>query len=139
MARRAKTPKPDLEGPILADCLKYLNKVDGIWAWRRSVGAARIGGRWIRYGQPGMSDINGIISVPTMVTPAGEIGVREEMVGVRLEVEVKTPVNEPTPKQAAWLAAIGHHGGVALWCVSEEELDYKLRKAFKDRGWSWPK
>ena len=128
MARRAKTPKPDLEGPILADCLKYLNSVDGIWAWRRSVGAARIGGRWIRYGQPGMADINGIISVT----------IADELVGVRLEVEVKTPVNEPTPKQAAWLAAIGHHGGVALWCISAEELDYKLKKKFIIRGWPWP-
>ena len=121
----AKT-KPDLEGPVLADCLKYLNKVDGIWAWRRSVGAARVGGRWIRYGQPGMSDIEGIIFLP---------GVD---IGVHLEVEVKAPGNTPTPKQAAWLAAILHHGGVAAWCISAEELEDKLRQAFTRRGWAWP-
>ena len=128
MARRTKTSSSKLEGPILADCLKYLNKVDGIWAWRRTVGAAMVGGRWITYGQPGMADVNGIISVP----------LADDLVGVRLEVEVKTPGNTPTPKQAAWLAAILHHGGVALWCDSKEALDYKLRKIFRDRGWTWP-
>ena len=136
MAKRlSKKPKPDLEGPVLADCLKYLNKVDGIWAWRRSVGAARVGGRWITYGQPGQADITGIVSVPLGLT---SVPVADELVGVRLEVEVKAPGNVPTPKQAAWLAATLHHGGVALWCASETELDYKLRKAFSDRGWPWP-
>ena len=126
MAKRLAKPKPDLESKILADCLKYLNKVDGIWAWRRSVGAARIGRRWISYGQPGMSDIEGIIFLPGLD------------IGVHLEVETKERRNTPTPKQAAWLAAILHHGGVAMWCVSAIELDYKLRKAFSDRGWTWP-
>ena len=128
MPKRLAKPKPELEGPILADCLKYLNKVDGIWAWRRNVGAAKLGGRWIRYGQSGMADISGIISVT----------IADDLVGVRLEVEVKAPGNTPTPKQAAWLAATLHHGGVALWCDSKEALDYKLRKAFNDRGWTWP-
>ena len=131
-------PKPDLEGTVLADCLKYLNKVDGIWAWRRSVGAARIGGRWMRYGQPGQADIQGIISVPLIVSPETGMGEREDTVGVHLEVEVKKRGEEPTPKQRAWLLAILHHGGVALWCTSDAELDYKLRKIFTDRGWSWP-
>ena len=128
MPKRVAKPKPDLEGPVLADCLKYLNKVDGIWAWRRNVGAAKLGGRWIRYGQSGMADISGIISVP----------IADDLVGVRLEVETKAPGNTPTPKQAAWLAATLHHGGVALWCDSKEALDSKLRKAFTDRGWAWP-
>ena len=124
-------PKPDLESKVLADCLKYLNKVDGIWAWRRSVGAARIGGRWVSYGQPGMADVTGILSVPIGDWDA-------DLVGVRLEVEVKAQGNTPTPKQRAWLAATLHHGGVALWCDSKEALDYKLRKVFTDRGWAWP-
>ena len=124
MPKRLAKPKPDLESKILADCLKYLNKVEGIWAWRRSVGAARVGGRWVSYGQPGMSDIEGIIFLPGLD------------IGVHLEVETKQRGNKPTPKQAAWLAAIGYHGGVALWCTSKTELDYKLRKVFRDRGWA---
>ena len=119
--------KPPREANVLADCLRYLNKVDGIWAWRRSVGAAMTRGGWITYGQPGMSDIEGIVSVPGT-----------NLVGVHLEVETKKTGEKPTPKQAAWLLAILHHGGVALWCTSAAELDYKLRKIFIDRGWSWP-
>ena len=130
--------KPPRESNVLADCLRYLNKVDGIWAWRRSVGAARTRGRWITYGQPGMSDIQGVLSVPLIILPETGMGERKDTVGVHLEVEVKQRGEEPTPKQAAWLLAILLHGGVALWCASDAELDYKLRKIFTDRGWSWP-
>ena len=88
--------------------------------------------RWIRFGTPGQSDIEGIIAVPLQ-------GV-EELVGVHFELEVKKPGggNLPTPKQRAYLAAIHMHGGIALSAYSLPELQEKLRQSFLRRAWPWP-
>ena len=57
---KLKTP---LEREVLEELLKWLNKQDGIWAWRRNVGLMKFDGRFLRYGQKGMSDIEGLITI----------------------------------------------------------------------------
>lgn len=123
MPRKPKTPTTPLERAVLKDCLKWLNSQPHIWAWRRNVAATLIHGRYLRFGQPGMSDIEGIILVDGR--------------GIHLEVEVKREGETPTGNQRAWLAAIAGHGGVALWAHSVAMLEYKLRHGFKRRGWKW--
>ena len=108
------------EAEVLVAVLKRLNKYGNIWAWRRGVGAHQVGGRWVRYGQPGQADIEGIITAEA---------------GVHLEVEVKAPGKKPTPKQLAWLAACASSGAVALWVDSVEMLEDLLAVEFRRRGW----
>ena len=135
--RPKATSTPPRERNVKDDCLVWLNKQDGIWAWRRNVGVMakldRFGRtRWIRFGTPGQSDIEGIVAVPL-------VGSIEEIVGVHLELEVKKPGGKPpTPKQRAYLAAIHMHGGIALSAYSLAELQAKLQQAFERRGWPWP-
>ena len=122
------TPKKR-ENEVLPELLKWLNKTGFIWAWRRSVGVQRIGGRWIRYGQKGQSDIEGVVMIP---------GGDQWPVAIHLEVEAKAPGNKPTPEQAAWLAAQATAGSVAVWADSVPVLEEKLRQHFRHRGWPWP-
>ena len=90
-------------------------------------------GRYIRYGQEGMVDVEGVVTV--VITDPLRLEVE---VGIRLEVEVKREGNVPTPKQAAWLAAHAGHGSIACWTDSVVMLEHKLRGAFAKRGFDWP-
>ena len=126
MASRETTPLEVEE--VMPACLKWLNAQPHIWAWRRNVVAHKIGGRWVHAGQAGQSDIEGIVTVEFEYFTAG----------LHLEVEVKRLRKEPTPHQAAWLAATGSHGAIALYADSVEMLEEKLRAAFTRRRLEWP-
>ena len=117
-----------LEAEVLADCMKRLNKYPHIWAWRRTVATTNVGGRWIRVGQKGMVDVEGIVTVEMEHFTAG----------IRLEVEIKRLGKKPTDDQAAWLAATGSHGAIAFYADSVEMLEEKLRAAFTRRRLEWP-
>ena len=125
------------EAEVLGAVLKRLNKYPNIWAWRRGVGAHQVGGRWVRYGQPGQADIEGIILMDLPERQGSEdIDADTQEVGVHLEVEVKAPGKKPTPKQIAWLAACASSGAVALWVDSVKMLEDLLAVEFRRRGWS---
>ena len=113
---------------VMPACIKWLNAQPHIWAWRRNVVVRKIGGRWVRSGQKGMVDVNGIVTVEMEHFTAG----------IRLEVEIKRLGGKPTPHQAAWLAATGSHGAIALYADSVEMLEEKLRAAFTRRRLEWP-
>ena len=68
----ASEPKEQQIQSVILDVLKRHPKV--AWAHRMNVGATKIGGRFIRFGLPGMCDITGQLKD-----------------GRRLEVEVKRP------------------------------------------------
>lgn len=119
-------PKPRLESEVQKDILKWLNDLPHVWAWRRNIGAFQIRGQWVRFGQKGMADIEGIITIPG----------RE--LGLHLEVETKRPGNKPTPDQRAWLAACATSGAIAVWADSVPVLEEKLKQAFRRFDLEWP-
>lgn len=110
--------------------IKWLNSLPGVWAWRRNVGVMKIGKRWIRFGQEGQADVEGIIliTLPGVADP----------IGVHLEVECKAKGKTPTDKQGAYLTAARTYGAVALWADSVAMLKYKMRREYQQRGWEWP-
>lgn len=57
--RKRKTPKANLEGPVVRECLKFLRAHPAvIHAERRNTGALRIeGGGFVRFGFKGAADI----------------------------------------------------------------------------------
>jgi hypothetical protein len=65
------------EGAVLAGCLRYL-EIRGIYHWRNSTGAVRIGpGRFMRFGKVGSSDILGVLpggKIHSPCWPQGEHG-----------------------------------------------------------------
>lgn len=88
-------------------------------AWRRNTGAhsaeytTKAGvkkRRFVRYSEPGQSDVWGILSD-----------------GRHLEVEVKRPGDKPTEAQFLWLTTVVAAGGVGIWCDSPEMLIEKLK------------
>lgn len=58
--RRRKTPKKDLETPVVKECLVWLNR-QGYYCERRNTGAVKFGEAFVRYGTPGGADIFAVI------------------------------------------------------------------------------
>jgi hypothetical protein len=106
--------------------LQWLNIVPECKVWRQNVGGMeylKADGRKgiVRFGQPGMADLTGIIC------------------GVRLEVEIKRPGQVPRPDQESWLNFIRGMGGIAFWCDSLGSCVVQLRLEFAKRSWPWLK
>jgi hypothetical protein len=84
----------------------------GIYHWRNSTGAVKIGpGRFMRFGKVGSSDILAVL-------PGGKI----------LCVEVKAPGGRLSPEQRQFLADITALDGVALVVKDWKEIDTALRQ-----------
>ena len=100
------------ESSVLSGCLNYLTRI-GIFHWRNSTGAVRIGpGRFMRFGKVGSSDILGCL-------PSGRF----------LAVECKSKNGRLLPEQKQFLDDITHLGGLAVVAHSFQELDTALREA----------
>ena len=67
------------------------------WAYRQNSGAAKVGGRFIRFGWPGCPDVLGQLTD-----------------GRLLGVEVKSRTGRPSPEQTLFLARINAAGGVGF-------------------------
>lgn len=80
---------------VVLDLLQHHPKV--AWAHRMNVGVSRRGGRFIRFGKPGMHDITGQLKD-----------------GRRLEVEMKRPGEKLTAEQAEFQALVNSSGGLAF-------------------------
>ncbi len=79
--------------------------------WRANVGAARIGGRVVRFGITGQADLTGIL-------PDGK----------RLEIEVKSPTGCQTPAQRAFEAMIEKFNGMYVLARSTDDVRRALEK-----------
>lgn len=87
MKRRAFQPR---EADIQKAIIQWA-RAHGIAIFRRNVGGAKLtGGRFVRFAEPGQSDLYGW-------TPSGK----------HFELEVKRPGQKPTVEQQAWL----------IWCA----------------------
>ena len=86
------------EAAALVEVLKALRAHPAVsWAERQNTGSARIGGRFVRFGWPGCSDVLGML--------------RD---GRFLAVECKSPTGRLRPEQAAFLERIRAAGGVGF-------------------------
>ena len=106
------------EKEVVTVCLQYAF-VNGIALRRQNTGAARAGGRFVRFGQPGQCDYTGIVSVHK----AGHV-----TRGVHLEVEFKAPGRTPTPAQAAYIDSVRAQGGVAFYADSLQMFTRRLQE-----------
>ena len=59
--KRRKTPKKDLETPVVKECMRWLNQ-QGYYAERRNTGAVKYGKAFVRYGTLGGADIFAVIN-----------------------------------------------------------------------------
>ncbi len=86
------------EAAALCEVLKALNAHPAVvWCERMNSGAARVGGRFIRFGWPGCPDVLGQLTD-----------------GRLLGVEVKAVKGRTSPEQVAFLERINRAGGVAF-------------------------
>lgn len=104
------------ETEIVRQCLGQL-RLWGYCVWRNNTGAAvytNAAGkrRLVRYGEPGVSDILGVL-------PGGRM----------LAVECKTDSGRLSDAQEAFLARVRQAGGLALVVRSVTELQALLREA----------
>src|SRR3990167_5063037 len=82
-------------------------------AWRINTGATKIGGRFIRFGAVGMSDIIGILPRHAMLR-FRPLPVRQIEEGLFLAIEVKSAKGSVTLEQKAFLQLVIGAGGKAF-------------------------
>ncbi len=86
------------EAAALVEVLKTLRNHPAVaWVERQNTGAAKVGGRFIRFGWRGCSDL---------------IGMMKD--GRLLAVECKAPKGRLRPEQSAFLSLVRRLGGVAF-------------------------
>ena len=102
---------PRRERDLQTAILTYL-RAQRIPCWKIGSGAFRVGGRYVRMGQRGMSDILGIL-------PGGRF----------LAVEVKLPGRPVSPEQRAFLELVRAAGGVGLVAYRVEDVAVHIARA----------
>ena len=94
------------EASIQRDILDYLEACPKVrWVRRINTGAVRKGGRYIRFGFVGCSDVIGMLKG-----------------GRFFAVEVKKPGEEPTPEQQQFIDMTNEGGGLAFWADSLDQV-----------------
>ena len=104
--------KAPSESGILRACLQLL-ALRGVPCWRANTGAARFGGRFVKFNVAGCADVIGCLP------PSGRL----------LAVEVKKPGGRVRPAQRAFLARVATAGGLALVVHDVRELESALAEA----------
>lgn len=103
------------EAAALVEVLKALRAHPAVsWAERQNTGSARIGGRFVRFGWPGCSDVLGML--------------RD---GRFLAVECKSPTGTLRPEQTLFLARINGAGGVGFLARNCRDVFRELEKGNK--------
>jgi hypothetical protein len=84
-----------VESIVQGEILKRYANHPRCCLWRQSTGAARIGGRFVRFGLKGQSDLQG------MLLPSGQA----------LFVECKSDIGKQSPEQIAFQRLVEKYGG----------------------------
>ena len=93
-----------------------------ILLWRRNVGAHKTDdGRFLKFGQKGQSDLEGIVKQYRCRTCNGLQS------GVHMEIELKTGKNKPTEAQIEWLNTVADYNAIAMVLYPEETDPIGLR------------
>lgn len=114
--------------------LDALRSVPGVTAWRNNTGAVTVpaeGGtkrRFVRFGEPGMSDIIGWKTWRPQRDGVGHILVLP-LLAIFLALEVKRPGASATPTQVAFIESVRAAGGIAAVVTSVDEALTAVRGA----------
>ena len=112
---KPRATKPRREADVQTAILALL-RAHSISAWKVGSGAFKVGDRYVKMGQRGMSDIIGIQPRYTPFGPSGRF----------LAIEVKRPGGKPTLEQAAFLATVRKAGGIAFVATSCDDVIREL-------------
>ena len=119
--------------------LKFL-ALHHIPAWHMRTGATKIGGRFIRFGAVGMSDIIGVLPRHSMLR-FRPLPVRQIEEGLFLAIEVKSAKGSVTLEQKAFLQLVIGAGGKAFVARTvndvARELGFPPSPTFGGQPISW--
>lgn len=102
------------EAKLTHAIISALNKIPGVYVWRQNTGAAKISGRFVRFGKVGQADITGVM-----------IG------GRRVDIEVKIK-HKITPEQDHFLTEMRERGGLSIIVTSVGEAVDFVTQSIKD-------
>ena len=111
--------KKHKEGDTVNAILDFLH-AHRIPAWRINTGATKIGGRFLRFGVVGMSDIIGIRWTTDGVHQYGP------MIGQFLAIEVKAAKGKVSAPQQSFLKQVQDAGGIAFVARSVLDVQHAL-------------
>ena|SRR3990167_1879603 len=112
------------ESELVAEALRFLNRIPGVVAWRTNVGAVTATHqgkrRFVRFGFPGLSDIIGWRATDR------EFSIGRVRFARFLAVELKTGTGKLTPQQVGFLELVNKSGGIGFVARSVEEIAREL-------------
>ena len=128
MTCRAAVRLPPLprrrESDLVAEALRFLNRIPGVVAWRTNVGAVSADHkgkrRFVRFGFPGLSDIIGWKTTDTY-TPFGYVRYPRF-----LAVECKSVSGVITPQQQGFLDLVEKSGGIGFVARSCDDIAARM-------------
>jgi hypothetical protein len=106
------------EAEVAAQCVQFA-AVNGVMLRRQNTGAARAGGRFVRFGEKGRCDYTGVVTASR-----GGVAAR----GVHLEVEFKASGRKPRKEQRDYIDAIRDQGGIAFYADSLDMFIQNLKR-----------
>ena len=114
------------ESELVAEALRFLNRIPGVVAWRTNVGAVSADHkgkrRFVRFGFPGLSDI---IGWAPQLNPRDLPGLNPYHARF-LAIECKTDTGKLTPQQQGFLDLVNRSGGIGFVARSVEEIAIAL-------------
>src|SRR5262245_55436600 len=121
-ARPTLRGRPEKE--IQAEIIRLL-RAHGIPAWKVGAGAFKVGDRYVKMGQKGMSDIVAVHTVCIRCVLA-QVHAQHTWWGRFLGIEVKRVGRRPTIEQSAFLDQVRRAGGLAFVASSCDDVVREL-------------
>jgi hypothetical protein len=143
-ADRAPSEHAPSEHAIQNDILRHFGQRPGMRLWRANCGVAVMGmgptARKVRFGIPGQADLSGVIQVVVLRVFRPRIKLGDEpcfgapdrypddgpVIGLRLEIEVKSATGRQRPEQKAFQAMIQKYGGIYILARSVNDVHAAL-------------
>jgi hypothetical protein len=115
------------EKQIQSDIIRAVGTLPWLRLWRSHTGGAWRQGRFITFGIPGQADLTGIVPV-TQVLACPHCGgeLSTPPLGVRVEVEVKTPTGRQSDDQKNFQKIIERFHGIYILACSTEDVTQAL-------------
>jgi hypothetical protein len=111
------------ESIILNNIIRAYGTRSDLRIWRANAGAAVLHGRRVSFGIPGQADLTGIIPVTqNLICPNCQQELATPPLGVRLEIETKTPTGKQRPDQVNFEAMIRRFHGCYILARSVDDV-----------------
>lgn len=116
------------ESQVLNSILRAYGTRPEMRLWRANAGGAKFGQRMVKFGVEGQADLTGILPVQIIIAcPSCGCDVASDPMGVRLEIECKSPTGTQREVQKQYEAMIKKFHGIYILARSVDDVARRLK------------